>query len=91
MPIESPPTWRGQTETFMGRSFDLDQTDRVLIVDDWITTGSTLIAARTMIEQLGATYLGAAALMNKATAETIAEHKVHTLVEFDTIMQRHDR
>ena len=88
-PVESAPTWRGQTEVFLGRSFDLDQTDRVVIVDDWITTGATLMAARRIIEQLGATYVGAAALMNKATPETIAEHQVHTLVNFDAVMQRH--
>ncbi|MFT5268814.1 MAG: adenine phosphoribosyltransferase, partial [Acidimicrobiales bacterium] len=41
-PVESAPTWRGRSETFLGRSFDLGTSDRVLIVDDWITTGNTM-------------------------------------------------
>lgn len=90
MPVESAPTWRGSSVTFVGRSFDLDTRDRVLIVDDWITTGNTMRAACTILRSLGATYVGSAVLVNKATPETITELAVHTLVDFDTLMSRPD-
>lgn len=90
IPVESAPTWRGVSETFLGRSFDLQPRDRVLIVDDWITTGSTIRAARNIVQLLGATYVGAAVLVNKSDAETLEELEVHTLVDFLTIMERAD-
>ena len=88
IPVESAPTWRGSSETFLGRSFDLDQGDRVLIVDDWITTGNTMRAACNFLRILGATYVGASVLVNKASPETIEELAVHSLVDFDDIVGR---
>lgn len=88
IPVESAPTWRGIRETFLGRSFDLAPTDRVLIVDDWITTGNTMRAACNILRLLGATYLGAAVLVNKASPETIEELNVHTLVDFEDLTAR---
>ena len=86
IPVESAPTWRGRSETFLGRSFDLGTSDRVLIVDDWITTGNTMRAARNILRLLGAASVGAAVLVNKATPATIQELAVHTLVNFDDLM-----
>ena len=88
IPVESAPTWRGEREVFQGRSFDLSTSDRVVIVDDWITTGNTMRAATNIIRLLGATYVGAAVLVNKADPETIEELQVHSLVDFDVLMQR---
>lgn len=87
IPVRSAPTWRGESETFQGRSFDLETTDRVLIVDDWITTGNTIRAAANMLRLTGSSYVGAAVLMNKAPQETIDELMVHWLVSFDEVMQ----
>lgn len=88
IPVESAPTWRGNSETFLGRSFDLSQRDRVLIVDDWITTGNTMRAACNILRLLGASFVGASVLVNKASPETIEELQVHTLVNFDDIMNK---
>jgi len=90
IPVESAPTWRGRSETFLGRSFDLVAHDRVLIVDDWITTGNTMRATRNIVQLLGAAYVGAAVLVNKAELATIQELGVHTLVNFDDLMARPD-
>ena len=90
IPVESAPTWRGAPEVFQGRSFDLAKSDRVLIVDDWITTGNTMRAARNILNLLGATFVGAAVLVNKATPETLQDLSVHTLVDFDDLMARAD-
>ncbi len=88
IPVASAPTWRGTSEIFLGRSFDIAVKDRVLMVDDWITTGNTMRAARNVLRILGAAYVGAAALVNKAAPETIDELSVHTLVDFDVLMNR---
>ena len=86
IPIETAPTWRGQSEVFVGRSFDFDAQDRVVIIDDWITTGSTFYGARNLVQLLGATYVGGYALMNKSTPEVLSDLNVHTLVNFDDVM-----
>lgn len=86
IPVRSEPTWRGTTETFQGRSFDLQASDRVLIVDDWITTGSTVKAAINMLRITGSSHAGTAVLMNKATPELLKELHVHWLVAFDDVM-----
>lgn len=51
--VKSGLTWRGTTETFIARSWDLEPGDRVLIVDDWITTGNSIRAVRELIELAG--------------------------------------
>lgn len=87
IPVQSAPTWRGESEVFQGRSFDLSQTDRVLIVDDWITTGNTIRAAMNVLRVTGSTCVGSAVLMNKTTADVVDELAVHWLVAFDDVMK----
>ena len=83
--IDSAPTWRGHRETFQGRSFDLGTKDTVLVVDDWITTGNSIRATQNMLRLVGATYAGAAVLVNKSDPATLRELAVHHLVDFDRI------
>lgn len=85
LPVHSAPTWRGHPETFQGRSFDIRTGERVLLVDDWITTGNTLRATRSLIETLGGVHAGTAVLVNKAEPETIEELDVHWLIRFSEI------
>lgn len=85
--IESPPTWRGHTERFLARSFDLDESDRVVIVDDWITTGASIEAATDFATKCGAEVVGAAVLVNKATDEVVLRFGVHWLVSFDDLVE----
>lgn len=86
IPVKSAPTWRGQAEVFQGRSFDLKARDRILIVDDWITTGNTLRAAQNILRVMGAVYAGSSVIVNKAEPETLKELNVHHLVDFDEIV-----
>lgn len=86
--FEVGPTWRGHNEVFQARSGDLAPTDRVLAVDDWITTGSTLQAIRDYTESVGATYVGASVLVDKARSETLEDLDVTALLPFDLIMAR---
>ena len=83
--VKSDPTWRGHTENLQGRSFDLGPTDRVLIVDDWITTGSSIRATLNILRVVGATFVGSAVIVNKASPATVEELAVHHIVEFRNI------
>lgn len=84
--FEVGPTWRGHNETFQARSIDLDPSDRVLAVDDWVTTGSTLEAIRYYTDSIGATYLGASVLVDKAHPDTLERLRVTAALKFDWIM-----
>lgn len=86
--VESAPTWRGAPESFQSRSWDLGPHDRVLVVDDWITTGSSIRAVRTLALEAGATYVGASVLVDKADPDTLDDLGTTCLVRFDEIMQR---
>ena len=85
--VVSAPTWRGTTESFQTRSWDIAAGDRVLVVDDWVTTGSSLRAVRSLIRSAGAEYVGASILVNKADPATIDELRVSWLVHFDELVQ----
>ena len=87
--VESAPTWRGTTEWFQTRSWDLAPDDRVLVVDDWITTGSSMRAVRGLVGQAGANYLGGSVLVHKASDATVAELNVAWLVRFDELVGPH--
>jgi adenine phosphoribosyltransferase len=76
------PTWRGAPQRFVVRSFDVDAGDRVLIVDDWVTTGETARSLATWARDRGATVVGAAAIVDKADAATRRELDLHALVTF---------
>jgi adenine phosphoribosyltransferase len=42
----------------------LESGDRVLLVDDWVDTGSQAIAAKRIVERTGATWVGMAAIVD---------------------------
>lgn len=83
--VRSEPTWRGAPVDFQGRSFDLGASDRVVIVDDWITTGSSIRAVAAVIGRMGAEVVGVSVLVDKAEPATLAELNVRTLVRFADI------
>jgi adenine phosphoribosyltransferase len=86
--IESAPTWRGASERFQARSWDLGPGDRVLVVDDWVTTGNSLRAVRKLTAAAGAEYVGASVLVNKADEATLDELDVAWLVSFEELVSR---
>ncbi len=83
--LRSAPTWRGAPVDFQGRSFDLGAGDRVVIVDDWITTGNSIRAVAAVISQMGAQVVGVSVLVDKADPATLSELGVHALVRFADI------
>jgi len=89
--VVSDPTWRGVSEEFQMRSWDLGSDDRVLIVDDWITTGSSIRAVRSLVKRTGAHYVGTSVIVNKADDATIDELGAAWLLRFDEIVVTGDR
>jgi len=83
--VETAPTWRGTAQRFVTRTFDVDRSDRVLVVDDWVTTGASAEALGTWAAGLGATVVGAAALVDKTTDAVRTRLGLHTLVRFDEV------
>jgi adenine phosphoribosyltransferase len=62
--------------------------DRVLLIDDLIATGGTMMAGMRLLERLGATVIEGAAIVDLPELQGSARLraaglKVHTLVSFD--------
>ena len=89
--VRSEPGWRGEGVDFQARSFDLGSNDRVLVVDDWITTGSTIDAMLWLVAEAGASLAGVAAVVDKADEATRLRLGAHTLVDFEALMERSAR
>jgi adenine phosphoribosyltransferase len=55
----------------------------VLLVDDWIETGSQALAARTLIEGAGATFAGLAVIVRDGTSDGVQRRlqPLHLLVD----------
>lgn len=84
----SSPTWRGSSEVFLTRSFDFTPDDRVLVVDDWITSGSSIRALADAVVAHGAAYAGASVLVDKAAPGVLDELHVAALVRFDDLVAK---
>lgn len=84
--VVSAPTWRGASESFQTRSWDIAASDRVLVVDDWVTTGSSLRAVRSLVDAADAQYVGAAVLVHKSDPDTIVDLGVEWLVRFEDLV-----
>ncbi|HWL89938.1 MAG TPA: hypothetical protein VNP90_01120 [Actinomycetota bacterium] len=59
--------------------------DRVLLVDDWIETGSQALAARSLIEGTGAEFAGLAVIVRDGTPMEVQEQlqRLHVLIDAD--------
>jgi adenine phosphoribosyltransferase len=57
------PDYRGRRFTLVMQSDLLTREDRVLLVDDWIETGSQALAVRALIEGTGAAFAGLAVIV----------------------------
>ena len=63
------PDWRGNQPTLTIQRAALRSDDRVLLVDDWIETGSQAVTARAVIEDCGARYAGLSVLVDQSSDE----------------------
>ena len=84
--VRAARDWRGNEPELLVQRAALTPADRVLLVDDWIETGSQAQAARQLIEECGATWVGLAVLVDQAKPETrrLLE-PVSSIVEFKAL------
>jgi adenine phosphoribosyltransferase len=66
---QAGPDWRGNQPTLTIQRAALRSNERVLLVDDWIETGSQALAARGLIEDCGAQYAGLSVLVDQSSEE----------------------
>jgi adenine phosphoribosyltransferase len=70
--LVSGPSWRGEPLTLRVAREHLQADDRALLVDDWAETGSQALAARALVEECGATYVGLSLLVDQLDEATRA-------------------
>jgi adenine phosphoribosyltransferase len=58
------PDYRDRHVAFGFRRDLIQRGDRVLLVDDWVDTGATALAARALVEDCGARWIGAACIVD---------------------------
>jgi adenine phosphoribosyltransferase len=64
----------------------LDRGDRVVLVDDWAERGSQALAARALIEECGATFVGLAIVVDQLEEEVRRRlGRVHALVSHEQL------
>jgi adenine phosphoribosyltransferase len=86
--LSTGPTWRGTAQRFITRGFDLAAGDRVLVVDDWVTTGESALALRRWATDQGAQVVGTVALVDKTEGDTAELLGLTALVRFAEIAAR---
>jgi adenine phosphoribosyltransferase len=78
---ETSADYRGGRQTLRLQRAALVGGDRVLLVDDWIETGSQAAGARTLIEECDATFVGVAAIVDQLPPDRRELlRRVHALV-----------
>lgn len=60
------PDWRGEEPVLQLQRAVVAKSDRVLLVDDWVETGNQALAARGLIEECGAAWVGLTVLVDQA-------------------------
>lgn len=79
----SEPDWEGKQTTFEIQSTSLSIRDRVVVVDDWYTTGSQARATMGLIRETGASVVGAAVVVEEGTNATDGRlGKFHALLNW---------
>lgn len=79
--VTSEPDWRGRRVEFaLART--LGPIDRVLIVDDWIETGSQATAIAGAVAQMGAMVVGTSVIVDQTTTDVRSALQVVGLLDF---------
>ena len=82
--VESRPDWRGRRVEFTLARV-LTPKDRVLLVDDWIETGSQATAIADAISQMGSTLKGTSVIVDQAPKEVRDALNVVGLLRWDEL------
>ena len=83
-PVEFMPSGRFVDRRLALVSESIDVGDRIAIVDDWLITGTTVFAVKKVVENLGATVVGIACVINNMTEtrrKMLGRPEIHSLIE----------
>jgi len=79
--VETSTDYRGGRQMLRLQRAAVGADDRVLLVDDWIETGSQAAGARALVEECGATFLGLATIVDQLPPEPgVSRMHVHALL-----------
>lgn len=80
------PDYRGRQRVLSTRSDLFQPGDRVVVVDDWVETGSQAVVATALIAECGATVVSMAVVVDEASAEARAGlPPIRALVRIDEL------
>jgi adenine phosphoribosyltransferase len=83
---ESEPDGQGRRHALRLQRGALSPEDRVVLVDDWLVTGSQVLAARALIEETGATLVGMAVVVDGVSEEVRGRlGRLHALLRGDSL------
>ena len=74
------PDWRGRTVELRISADAIQPGDRLLLVDDWIETGSQARTVRRLIERMGASLAGVSVLVDDTSDDVRNDLNVRSLV-----------
>jgi len=77
--VVSAPDWRGRAVTFRLARV-LTSSDKALLVDDWIQTGSQARAIKEAVKASGARFAGTSVIVDDTTADARADLNLVSLV-----------
>lgn len=77
----TPPDYRGRALGLGVRSRHIGRDDRVLVVDDWVSTGAQVRALYDVVRELGADPVGCAAIVAERAGSLASELNVRALLD----------
>lgn len=82
---KSAKDWRGNQPKFRLRKNDIEPGARVLLVDDWVETGSQAMTCKSLIEEAGGFAVGMVTLVQDCNHEIARELNLRTVVCVDDL------
>jgi adenine phosphoribosyltransferase len=83
---ETEPDWQGRRHALRIQRGAMGPEDRVVLVDDWFETGAQALAARSLIEETGATLVGMSIVVDDLTEEVRARlGRLHALLRAEVL------
>jgi adenine phosphoribosyltransferase len=81
----TPPDYRKRGRMLTMRRHLIGPRDDVLVVDDWIETGAQLFAARSLVSDAGAGWIGAAVIVDALSANVRRKLNVLALLRVEQL------
>jgi adenine phosphoribosyltransferase len=84
--LETEPDWQGRRHALRVQRGAMGPEDRVVLVDDWFETGAQALAARTLIQETGATLVGMSIVVDDLNDEVRARlGRLHSLLRASSL------